>query len=41
MIQIFIALLITLGHLASAEQWDRLSSSQQETLIIGVDVFVE
>lgn len=41
MIQIIIALLITLGRLTSVEQWEQLSPSQQETLIIGVDVNVE
>lgn len=33
MIQIIIALLITLGRLTSAEQWEQLSASQQELLL--------
>ena len=39
MIQIIIALLITLGRLTSAEQWEHLSTSQQEELIIDLDTF--
>jgi len=37
MIQIIIALLITLGRLTSQEQWGNLSTAQQHELIIGVD----
>jgi len=37
MIQIIIALLISLGQLSSPEQWEHLSSEQQHQLIIGVD----
>lgn len=37
MIQIIIALLITLGRLTSAEQWEQLSPSQQIELVIDLD----
>jgi len=38
MIQIIIALLITLGRLTSAEQWEQLSPQQQNELIIDTDI---
>ena len=40
MIQIIIALLITLGRLSSSEQWEQLTPEQQNHLIIGTDTIL-
>lgn len=40
MTQIIIALLLSLGQLASVEQWETLSLEQQDALIVGVDTVV-
>jgi hypothetical protein len=40
MIQIIIAMLITLGKLSSVEHWDQLNPTQQNEMIIGTDTVI-